>query len=412
MKHFLRKLSNIGIDDTLSFHELRKIRTLNIFNLIVIFFLLLGATNVVFLRSDYPLLPELCFLLMAILSLFLNYRHKYNWALFTFTIYINISLFFVNEYYPFDAGAFLFYFPLIVTIILLNNPSIKDKFTITHFIISLVFFFVSILFDFPSIRNNSIPDESVLVLWYYDVIFSIICTGFLTFMLNRLIHNHLKDEKAAQVKLNQSLKEKEVLFAEVHHRVKNNMAIITGLLSLQANSTENIEAKGLINESKNRIHSMSLVHSMLYRAPDLNKIKLDKYISSLCKELMNSLEPMRSITLNESYYDLEMPINKAIPIGLIINEAVTNSIKHAFPIGHPDPEIIIKMENTGTEIQITIGDNGKGMGNKITSPEKEKTLGVSLIHSLTEQIDGKVVFLNENGTKIRVSFNIGETKTG
>lgn len=231
-------------------------------------------------------------------------------------------------------------------------------------------------------------------------------------MLNRLIHNHLKDEKAAQVKLNQSLKEKEVLFAEVHHRVKNNMAIITGLLSLQANSTENIEAKGLINESKNRIHSMSLVHSMLYRAPDLNKIKLDKYISSLCKELMNSLEPMRSITLNESYYDLEMPINKAIPIGLIINEAVTNSIKHAFPIGHPGPEIIIKMENTGTEIQITIGDNGKGMGNKITSPEKEKTLGVSLIHSLTEQIDGKVVFLNENGTKIRVSFNIGETKTG
>jgi len=412
MKHFLRKLSNIGVTEALSFHEQRKIRTLNIFNLIVIFFLLLGATNIIFLKSDYPLLPELCFLILAFFSLFLNYLHRYNWAVFTFTIYINCSLFFVNEYYPFDAGAYLFYFPLAVTLVLLNNPSIKDKFTILHFIISILFFTVSVLFDFPQILNTKIPPDAVHKLWYYDVVFSVICTGVLTFMLNRLIHtqnaeilNHLADEKAAQVKLNQSLKEKEILFAEVHHRVKNNMAIMTALLNLQANATDNEEVKEMINESKNRIHSMSLVHSMLYRTKDLNKIKLDKYISSLCKELLNSLEPMRSIHMNETYCDVEVSINKGVSIGLIINEAVTNSIKHAFPLGHPRPEIEVKIEKDGTKIKLTIGDNGKGIG-KPASSEKEKTLGLSLIHSLTEQIDGHLVFMDDEGTKILITFDM------
>lgn len=413
MKHFFRRLSHLGITDTLGFHEQRKVRTLNIFNLIVVFFLLLGSTNAVFLKSDYPLLPELCFLVLACVSLYLNYLQKYNWAVFTFTVYINLSLFFVNEYYPFDAGAYLFYFPLTVTIVLLNNPSVKDKFTIIHFVISLVFFVISVLFDFPQITNNNIAPDVLLVLWYYDVIFSIVCTAVLTFMLNRLIYtqnseilSHLDVEKAAQVKLNQSLKEKEILFAEVHHRVKNNMAIITGLLNLQASNTNNQEAKNLINESKNRVHSMSLVHTMLYRTSDLNKIKLDKYASSLCKELLNSLEHSERIKLIENYCDVELPINKAIPIGLILNEAVTNSIKHAFPISHPNPEVSVKIETDTTKVKITVSDNGKGFDDKAVVIEKEKTLGLSLIHSLTEQIDGEVCFLNENGTHIQIGFNI------
>lgn len=411
MKHFFRQLSNIGVTDSLGFHDQRKVRTLNIFNLIVIFFLVLGSTNAVFLKSDYPLLPELCFLVMAFASLYLNYLHKYNWSVFVFTIYINISLFFVNEYYPFEAGAYLFYFPLTVTVVLLNNPSVKDKFTITHFVISLAFFIVSVVFDFPQIKNTNISSEVLYVLWYYDVIFSIICTAVLTFMLNRLIYtqnseilSHLEIEKAAQVKLNQSLKEKEVLFAEVHHRVKNNMAIITGLLNLQANSTNNTEAKNLINESKNRILSMSLVHTMLYSNTDLNKIKLDKYASSLCKELLNSLESTGRIKLIEQYTDVEVSINKAIPIGLILNEAVTNSIKHAFSTNHPNPEITVKVSTQGKEVNISVSDNGKGFEEKVQSDQKEKTLGISLIHSLTEQIDGKVEFLNEGGSQIKIKF--------
>lgn len=411
MKHFFRQLSTIGITDSLGFHDQRKVRTLNIFNLIVIFFLVLGSTNAVFLKSDYPLLPELCFLILAFGSLYLNYLQKYNWSVFVFTVYINISLFFVNEYYPFEAGAYLFYFPLTVTVVLLNNPSVKDKFTIIHFVISLVFFIISVVFDFPQIKNTNISSEVLYVLWYYDVIFSIICTAVLTFMLNRLIYtqnseilSHLEIEKAAQVKLNQSLKEKEVLFAEVHHRVKNNMAIITGLLNLQANSTNNEEAKKLINESKNRILSMSLVHTMLYSNTDLNKIKLDKYASSLCKELLNSLDSTGRIKLIEQYNDVEVSINKAIPIGLILNEAVTNSIKHAFNSSHPNPEITVNVSTQGKTANISVSDNGKGFEEKVQSDQKEKTLGISLIHSLTEQIDGQVEFLNAGGSQIKIKF--------
>lgn len=412
MKHFIRQLSDLGLTDSLGFHEQRKVRTLNIFNLIVIFFLIVGSTNAVVLKSNYPLLPELCFVGFACLSLYLNYLHKYNWAVFTFTLYINISLFFVNEYYPFDAGAYLFYFPLTVTIVLLNNPSIKDKFTIIHFVISLVFFVVSVLFEFPQILNKNIPADVLLVLWYYDVIFSIICTAVLTFMLNRLIYtqnseilSHLDIEKAAQVKLNQSLKEKEILFAEVHHRVKNNMAIITGLLNLQAGSTNNEEAKNLINESKNRVHSMSLVHTMLYRTGDLNKIRLDKYASSLCNELLKSLESGKKIKLIENYADVDLTINKAIPIGLILNEVVTNSIKHAFPDNHSNPEIKVNISAVGEHIEMMVADNGKGFNNKTVPDANEKSLGISLIHSLTEQIEGRIQISDENGVSIKINFS-------
>ena len=413
MKRFLRHLSNLGVNDTLGFHEQRKVRTLNIFNLIVIFFLLIGSTNAVFLKSDYPLLPELGFLGLACLSLYLNHLKKYNWAVFSFTLYINISLFFVNEYYPFAAGAYLFYFPLTVTIVLLNNPSVKDKFTIIHFAISLVFFTVSVLFDFPQILNNNIPANTLLVLWYYDAIFSIICTAVLTFMLNRLIYtqnaeilSHLDIEKAVQVKLNQSLKEKEILFAEVHHRVKNNMAIITGLLNLQASNTNNEEAKDLINVSKNRVHSMSLVHTMLYSTSDLNKIRLDKYASSLCNQLINSLESGKKIKLTEKYdSDVEVSINKAIPIGLILNEVVTNSIKHAFPDSHPNPEIAVSISALGPLVEIAVSDNGKGFGNESDNETKAKSLGISLIKSLTEQIDGKIQFVTNKGANIQIKFS-------
>lgn len=412
MKNFIRQLSSIGVVPSMDFNTQRRVRTLNVFNLIVIFFLLLGTSNALFLKSEYPVLPEVAFLLTAAFSLYLNHRQKYSWSLFAFTFYINASLFFINEYYPFDAGAYLFYFPLVVTIILLNNPSAKDKFTFVHLAISIVFFMVSVLFDFPSIRNNNIPPDTLLVLWYYDVIFSIICTAVLTYMLNQLIYSQnqeilslLETEKNAQAILSQNLKEKEILFAEVHHRVKNNMAVITALLNLQAEATENPEAKHLISESRNRIMSMSLVHSMLYRTKDLNKIKLNEYISSLCKELLSGYDEKGHIKFTERYDAIELDIDKAIPVGLIINEAITNSIKHAFGRNNHQSEIRLNVSLANNKLTIDISDNGAGFGNRIPFQKNERSLGISLIQSLSLQLDGSVNFVNDNGAKITLAFD-------
>lgn len=412
MQQLIQRIGNLGVSRVSDFHEKRKVQTLNYFNLIVAFFLLIGSSNAVFLKSEYPIWVQLAFFITALFCIYLNYLGKYSLSLVVFTLYINISLFFVNEYYPFESGAYLFYFPLTVTVVLLNNPSIKDKFTVLHFFISILFFLISVFFDFTSIRNHSIPPEQVNLLWYYDVVFSVVCTAVLSFMLNRLIVNqnseiinHLKQEREIQGKLNASLKEKEILLAEVHHRVKNNLSIIAALVNMQHDKAKNNETKEILNDTKSRIMSLSLVHNMLYRSHDLNKIYLHDYVGSLVKELMITFNKDQSIILKENYQDIEISLDKAIPVGLLVNEALTNIFKHAFSQMTETPVICINLSESNGIIVLEINDNGRGISGDNRREEESQSLGMSLMHALTEQLDGKLKVSTDKGVLIQLKFS-------
>lgn len=412
MQQLIQRIGNLGVSRVSDFHEKRKIQTLNYFNLIVAFFLLVGSSNAVFLKSEYPIWVQLAFFITALFCIYLNYLGKYSLSLVVFTLYINISLFFVNEYYPFESGAYLFYFPLTVTVVLLNNPSIKDKFTVLHFFISILFFLISVFFDFTSIRNHSIPPEQVNLLWYYDVVFSVVCTAVLSFMLNRLIVNqnseiinHLKQEREIQGKLNASLKEKEILLAEVHHRVKNNLSIIAALVNMQHDKAKNHETKEILNDTKSRILSLSLVHNMLYRSHDLNKIYLHDYVGSLVKELMITFNKDQNIILKENYQDIEISLDKAIPVGLLVNEALTNIFKHAFSQMTETPVICINLSESNGIIVLEINDNGRGISRDNRRKEESESLGMSLMQALTEQLDGKLKVSTDKGVLIQLKFS-------
>lgn len=412
MQQLIQRIGNLGVSRVSDFHEKRKVQTLNYFNLIVAFFLLIGSSNAVFLKSEYPIWVQLAFFITALFCIYLNYLGKYSLSLVVFTLYINISLFFVNEYYPFESGAYLFYFPLTVTVVLLNNPSIKDKFTVLHFFISILFFLISVFFDFTSIRNHSIPPEQVNLLWYYDVVFSVVCTAVLSFMLNRLIVNqnseiinHLKQEREIQGKLNASLKEKEILLAEVHHRVKNNLSIIAALVNMQHDKAKNNETKEILNDTKSRIMSLSLVHNMLYRSHDLNKIYLHDYVGSLVKELMITFNKDQNIILKENYQDIEISLDKAIPVGLLVNEALTNIFKHAFSQMTETPVICINLSESNGIIVLEINDNGIGISRDNRRKEEAESLGMSLMHALTEQLDGKLKVSTAKGVLIQLKFS-------
>jgi len=412
MQQLIQRIGNLGVSRVSDFHEKRKIQTLNYFNLIVAFFLLIGSSNAVFLKSEYPIWVQLAFFITALFCIYLNYLGKYSLSLVVFTLYINISLFFVNEYYPFESGAYLFYFPLTVTVVLLNNPSIKDKFTVLHFFISILFFLISVFFDFTSIRNHSIPPEQVNLLWYYDVVFSVVCTAVLSFMLNRLIVNqnseiinHLKQEREIQGKLNASLKEKEILLAEVHHRVKNNLSIIAALVNMQHDKAKNNETKEILNDTKSRIMSLSLVHNMLYRSHDLNKIYLHDYVGSLVKELMITFNKDQNIILKENYQDIEISLDKAIPVGLLVNEALTNIFKHAFSQMTETPVICINLSESNGIIVLEINDNGRGINRDNRRKEESESLGMSLMQALTEQLDGKLKVSTDKGVLIQLKFS-------
>ncbi len=200
-----------------------------------------------------------------------------------------------------------------------------------------------------------------------------------------------------------SLKEKEQLLKEIHHRVKNNMQIISSLLNLQAETTEDEKFLDLIRESRNRINSMALVHEMLYKSKDLSKIELIEYIENLCKSIYQSYAlPHSNI---EFIYDIEQgihfDIDKMIPIGLILNEAISNSLKYAFP--KKDGKINISLKSNNKNYILLVGDNGKGFKANFDL-EKDSHLGIQLIFMLANQLAGKLKLENEQGVCYKVVF--------
>ena len=207
----------------------------------------------------------------------------------------------------------------------------------------------------------------------------------------------------AEEKIKQSLKEKEVLLREIHHRVKNNMQIISSLLSLQSNSMPKKKYSGIFKESQNRIISMALIHEKLYHSRDIEKIDFKEYIDDLVRSLFQSYEVYGNIELRIDVKDVFLGIDFAIPCGLILNELVTNSIKYGFPDGRKGLiSIIIKSNETGY-VELEVNDNGVGIPEDFDI-SKTKSLGLHLVTILSEQLNGEISFDRNNGTKFMIKF--------
>lgn len=200
-----------------------------------------------------------------------------------------------------------------------------------------------------------------------------------------------------------SLREKEQLIKEIHHRVKNNMQIISSLLSLQSEYSDDDKFNALLRESRNRINSMAIVHEMLYQSEDLSKIELKEYIETLCSSVHQSyVKPNSHIEfIYQVQKNVYLDIDKMIPIGLILNEVVSNSLKHAFPERKGKITISLIIDE-GKHI-LTVGDNGIGF-KKEFDIEKDSHLGIQLIFMLTEQLGGKLDVQSENGTSYTITF--------
>lgn len=200
-----------------------------------------------------------------------------------------------------------------------------------------------------------------------------------------------------------SLREKEQLLKEIHHRVKNNMQIISSLLNLQSESVEDKKVLSLLRESRNRINSMALVHEMLYKSQDLSKIALKQYVQSLSISIYQSYA-LRDSAIEFSYDIAEsvyFDIDKMIPIGLILNEAISNSLKYAFPERKGCVSISVKLIER--KYSLSVGDDGVGLKEGF-NVDKDSHLGMQLIYMLTEQLDGLLTMENKNGVKYSIHF--------
>jgi two-component sensor histidine kinase len=205
------------------------------------------------------------------------------------------------------------------------------------------------------------------------------------------------------VSLQQLVDEKEWLLKEVHHRVKNNLQTVLSLLESQSRYLSN-EALHAIQNSQNRVYAMSLIHKKLYQSTDVASIRMDDYLRELVHHLRDSFGPQH-IQFNLNLEPIELDVSQAVPIGLIVNEAITNSIKYAFP-GKPHGNQITvsvgRSANNREEVLLNISDNGVGLAD--TYHMKGGSLGLKLIKGLTEDIEGKFSMRSDAGLHIVISF--------
>ena len=215
----------------------------------------------------------------------------------------------------------------------------------------------------------------------------------------------ISHHKQAEAQIQASLDEKEVLLREIHHRVKNNLQIISSLLNLQSSYLNDKASKEVFKESQDRVKSMAMIHQKLYQSGNFEHIEMGEYIEYLVNGLFNSYGVNSDkIKYKTDLQKVYLDIDSAIPMGLIINEIVTNTIKHAFP-GELKGEIFIKMAQEEENILIVVADNGIGLPDDLLL-DKTGTLGLQLVYNLTRQIDGELEIKRFKGTEFRIKFTI------
>lgn len=230
-------------------------------------------------------------------------------------------------------------------------------------------------------------------------------TATLLFSIIAVTIFHLKkQEELSLSRLNKALDQKTTLLKEIHHRVKNNLQIISSLLSLQSSYLENEEIRKIFLDYRNRIRSMALVHEKIYRKDDEKFLNIKDYINDLSFEIVRSYyidEKIVKLNLDVDSYNFS--VDKVILLGLLLTELITNSLKYAF--GNKEGEIFISLKVKDNLAFLLYKDSGRGLNSNIKLEEPE-TLGLTLIKTFSEQLEGKHSFQNINGFQYECSFTL------
>lgn len=226
-----------------------------------------------------------------------------------------------------------------------------------------------------------------------------------------LVVHDITEQKLKEEQIKSSLAEKDILLKEVHHRVKNNLQIVSSLLSLQAGYLNDDKLQEVLNVSRNRIKALALIHEYLYKSKELTKIDFANYVNDLVHNLFLSYR----VNLNEHKLimlldNIDFDIDTSINLGIIINELVSNSIKYAF-ISETDSENVIKIElkEENGKVKMTISDNGKGLDDKKNFNNSD-SLGFQLVQTLVDQLEGTLNINSDNGLEYQITFKYQPVK--
>lgn len=222
--------------------------------------------------------------------------------------------------------------------------------------------------------------------------------------LCRLGFVDITDRKKAEMELVKSVEEKEILLREVHHRVKNNLTVISSLLNLQAGKIHSPEeATAAFSKSRDRIVAMALVHEELYASKDYTRVDMREFIRKLTRQLQEIYCPEEGICLHAEVGEVSLDVNQSIPCGLILNELITNSFKYAFPARDRGNVTVGLRSAEGNQMELWVCDDGVGLPHALAELEKQ-SLGLVLVRLLVEQLMGRLEINGDQGACFRVFF--------
>jgi len=249
-------------------------------------------------------------------------------------------------------------------------------------------------------RRLKEKNRAILITSIGLILITILCG-----LLFRTIKKYLKQKE----NLSKALKEKEILLKEIHHRVKNNLQLISGLLTLQGASIDDKQIQHALKEGKTRVRSMALIHQDLYQNKNLRDVNAKTYLNRLTKELFETYNVAPDkVQLKLDLDDLDIDIDTLVPLGLIINELISNSLKYAFPndaIGN----ILVSLKEEKDYLNLTVKDNGIGFDVENISPN---SFGKRLVSSLVNQLEGKLTLSTKDGTEVNIIIQEYKTKNG
>lgn len=394
LKALLNKITNTGVRSNYAVWEIYLTRKLNYVAAITVINMVAGF--VFFEICGYQAFNIDCVLgfFAALLVFVLNKYKGYMWGTYWFYCYGYYFLIPVNLKLGSDSYVLLFYFPVIISMvqILARKESLK------HLVVLSVVCLISVTIVAVGYKYHTLDlnlsEEVTSNLRIFHIIL-----GFLTAMsfVIIMVSESLKQEAIIQKVLN----EKEILLAEVFHRVKNNMNIITSLLNLKKNMSESPEVIGALEDCRGRVFAMALVHDNIFKTNDFKGLNFKEYVINLVDEITNTLGNDDKTEIKIEADDISLDLSYAIPCGLILNELITNSFKYAQRESE-NLKIEISLKQIKNTIELKIGDNGPGLSE--SRLEKANSLGLELIKSLVDQIGGSHHFTNNNGLHFAMQF--------
>jgi two-component sensor histidine kinase len=206
-----------------------------------------------------------------------------------------------------------------------------------------------------------------------------------------------------------SLREKEVLLQEVHHRVKNNLQVISSLINMQLRKLQDESSRSALEECQNRVLAIALIHEKLYQSKNYASVPFSDYARTLADNIFNATGVSDSnVKLKVEFENVSLAVDKAIPCGLILNELITNALKHAFP-NMRRGTVRVQLQTAGSELVLVVADDGIGLRSDY-DPATSTSLGMLLVRTLVDQLDGQLTISRDSGMNFRVSFPVGVTE--